>query len=67
MNQANPLFSRTEAAKYLSVMPSTLEVWSCTGRYKLPFVKVGRLVRYRKNDLDAWLESRVRKGHGGAL
>jgi hypothetical protein len=30
-----------------------------SGRYKIPFVKVGRLVRYRRADLDAWLTSRT--------
>lgn len=49
----------TEAAEYLNVTPHTLEVWRCTGRHKLPFVKVGRLVRYRVADLDAWLASRT--------
>lgn len=26
------------------------------------YVKVGRLIRYRQADLDAWVESRVKKG-----
>ena len=48
------------AAAILDVSPGTLSVWRCTGRYNLPFVKVGRKVRYRRADLDAWLEKRVR-------
>lgn len=51
--------SPQEAATYLGVKPGTLEVWRCTRRYALPFVKVGHLVRYRKADLDAWLASRT--------
>jgi excisionase family DNA binding protein len=48
-----------QAATLLHVTPGTLSVWRCTGRYSLPFVKVGRNVRYRLSDLNAWLESRT--------
>jgi excisionase family DNA binding protein len=47
------------AAAYLGVKESTLAVWRCTKRYPLPFVKVGRLVQYRKSALDAFLASRT--------
>jgi hypothetical protein len=30
-----------------------------TGRYGLPFIRVGRSIRYRKTDIDAWIASRV--------
>jgi excisionase family DNA binding protein len=53
------LLNQDEAAAYLGVQPSTLEVWRCTKRYPLPYVKVGRLVRYRREDLDAWLRSQT--------
>jgi excisionase family DNA binding protein len=56
----NPdLLSEDQAAAYLSVRPQTLAVWRSTGRYGLPFVRCGRLVRYRRADLDRWLESRL--------
>jgi excisionase family DNA binding protein len=48
------------AAAYLGVEPGTLSVWRSTGRYQIPFTKVGRLVRYRTNVLDAWLQTRTR-------
>jgi excisionase family DNA binding protein len=54
------LLDETEAAQYLTLSPGTLSVWRSTGRYKIPFVKVGRRVRYRRSDLLAWLESRTR-------
>jgi excisionase family DNA binding protein len=54
-----PLLDREQAAAYLGVAPNTLAVWACTGRYELPFVRVGRLAKYRLADLDAWLEQRV--------
>ena len=52
--------TEAEAAEYLGVSPGTLSVWRSVGRYNLPFVKVGRLVRYQQDVLDAWLESRTR-------
>ena len=51
--------SRQEAADYIGVKPQTLAVWMSTGRYGLKAVKVGRVVRYRKSDLDEWLDSRT--------
>ncbi|QEZ47469.1 helix-turn-helix domain-containing protein [Cupriavidus oxalaticus] len=53
------LLTNDEAAAYINVTPRTLEVWRCTNRYSLPYLKIGRLVRYRKADLDAWLERRT--------
>jgi excisionase family DNA binding protein len=61
MSISNPLLDEVQAAQYLDVSPGTLSVWRCTGRYQLPFLKVGRKVRYRLSDLDAWLESRTRE------
>jgi excisionase family DNA binding protein len=53
------LFSRDEAAAYLGIRSQTLAVWATTGRYNLPMVKVGRLVKYRKADLDSFIERRT--------
>ncbi len=53
------LLTRKEAASYMGVAEQTLAVWKSTGRYNLPVVKVGRLVRYRRRDLDRFLESRL--------
>ncbi|MCB0832176.1 MAG: helix-turn-helix domain-containing protein [Bacteroidetes bacterium] len=50
------LLSRQEAAEYLGVAEQTLAVWKCTGRYDLPYVKIGKLVKYRKTDLDRFIE-----------
>ena len=48
------------AAAVLDVTPGTLSVWRSTGRYSLPFVKVGRNVRYRRADMLGWLDQRYR-------
>jgi excisionase family DNA binding protein len=51
----SPMTDDNGAAKYLNVETGTLAVWRCTGRYKLPFVKIGRSVKYRYEDLDAFI------------
>jgi len=56
---ARDMLTRAEAAEYLGLRPQTLATWATTGRYDLPFVRVGRAVRYRRADLDAWLASRT--------
>lgn len=48
-----------QAAEVLTVKENTLAVWRSTGRYNLPFLKVGRLVRYRVSDLAIFLASRT--------
>ncbi len=55
------LLDEQAAAALLTVAPGTLGVWRSTGRYNLPFLKVGRMVRYRRADLLAWLEKRTRE------
>ena len=45
-------------AEVLGVKVSTLTNWRTTGRYNLPYIKVGRLVRYRVTDLAAWIAQR---------
>ena len=55
------LLDEQAAAALLTVAPGTLGVWRSTGRYNLPFLKVGRAVRYRRADLVAWLEKRTRE------
>jgi hypothetical protein len=52
------LLSRKEAAAYIGSSPGTLGFWACRGGPHLPFIKIGRLAKYRKRDLDAFLASR---------
>ncbi|MDP8212642.1 MAG: helix-turn-helix domain-containing protein [Candidatus Zapsychrus exili] len=63
------LLTRKEAATFLGVTKGTLAVWACTHRYDLPYIKVGRLVRYRYSDILQFLEKRTKlksKDNGGA-
>lgn len=58
INATKVLVDDKTAAAQLDVTTGTLAVWRSTGRYNLPFVKVGRKVRYRQADLDTWLDKR---------
>jgi len=54
--------TRVEAAEYLGVTAGTLAVWACTQRHGLKFYRVGGAVRYKRSDLNEWLESRAQGG-----
>ncbi len=56
------LLDYTAGADFLGVTKKTLEDWICSGRYAVPYVKVGRLVRFRPEALRVWLRSRERGG-----
>ncbi|MFZ2315625.1 MAG: helix-turn-helix domain-containing protein [Gammaproteobacteria bacterium] len=60
--QNSPLLTRKQAAEYLGIETETLHNWACTKRYNLKFYKVGRLAKYRKEDLDAFLSERAVNG-----
>ncbi len=57
-----PLLSRKEAAELLGTTEGTLAVWSCTKRYGLPFIKIGRLVKYKLSDLEDFIQRRTQSG-----
>lgn len=52
----NDLLTEPQAAEYLGgIPPRTLRQWRYTGKGPI-FTKLGRAVRYRRDDLDAWIE-----------
>ncbi len=57
------LHTPAETAEYLGVQSQTLAVWRMSGKYGLPFVKVGRLVRYRQSDIERFVERRTIGGN----
>lgn len=61
-NDPIDLLSRREAARLLGVSVSTLAGWKCNGRVSIPCVKIGRLVKYRRADLEAFISERVVNG-----
>jgi len=54
----NELMNTREAASYLRLGKPTIERFRMTGEGPA-YLKLGGAVRYRRCDLDAWLESRL--------
>ena len=50
------MLSTKRAAQYLGFETNTLAVWRSNGRHNLKFVRIGRSIRYRKSDLDRFLD-----------
>jgi hypothetical protein len=55
------LLTESEAAKLLKIQPATLATWRSRGWPHLPFVRVGRCVRYRPQDIVAFIERHLAK------
>ena len=51
------MFRTVKAAGYLDLKKSTLEAWRVRGGGPV-FLKLGKAVRYRKEDLDAFINAR---------
>lgn len=58
----DPLLTTKEAAALMQMSFKTLEAWRLTGIHgdKLPYIKVGRSVRYRQSDIMQFLDASVR-------
>nr|NMF99565.1 helix-turn-helix domain-containing protein [Aromatoleum toluolicum] len=59
---AHDLLTRKEAAYLLRLRPNTLAVWAVKGRFEkeLPIIRLGRnLIRYRRSDIERFIESRA--------
>lgn len=53
-------FTSRQAAQYLSISVKCLEKWRSL-REGPPYVKLGRSVRYRRDDLDTYMTQRLVK------
>jgi excisionase family DNA binding protein len=51
------LLTVPEAAALLRLKPSTIRAWVC--QRKIPFVKLGRLVRIKRSDAKALIEANL--------
>ena len=63
-NYETKLMTQTEAAIYLGTTVGTLNTWrnhskKDENQKKIPYVKWGRCIRYRREDLDTWVESQT--------
>ena len=57
------LVTSNEAASYLGVKPKTMPIWRCLSRQgkkapNIPYIRVGRLIKYKLCELDKYLNSR---------
>lgn len=52
------LLTIAETADALGLQPSTLNTWRSTKRYDLPWIRSGRLIRYKEDDIARFIESR---------
>ena len=55
----NNLLTTKEAADFLGIPARTLENWRCNQRYALPYIKIGRIIRYRLVDLENWVQNNI--------
>jgi hypothetical protein len=56
------LLDSEQAAKFLGTTANTLGVWRCNRAVRLPFIKLGKAVRYRLSDLEAYLKANTVDG-----
>lgn len=61
------LLKPEDVASTLGVTVETLNVWRATKRYNLPYVKSGRLVRYRLQDVENFIQSRLIGGENSCM
>jgi hypothetical protein len=55
------LLNETQASKYLGNIPiRTLQRWRLEGN-QVPYTKLGKAIRYRQSDLDAYIEGNIRR------
>jgi len=52
-------YSEREAGKYLGVSGAVLRLWRSEGRGPRFFRAGEKLIRYRRADLDFWIEARL--------
>jgi len=64
MDRSSITFKESEAAKYLQISQSYLRKLR-TGDLEIepgiPFIKIGKAIRYVKSDLDKWILNRERQ------
>lgn len=64
MGDEAELLTPEQAATLLKVHKGTLAAWRSRDKDGPPFLRVGFQIRYRREDLDKWLESRSSGANG---
>ena len=60
---SDTLLSVKQVAEYLQLNQTTIYAWAQQG--KLPAIKVGRSWRFRRKDLEAWLDENMHGNQKG--
>jgi len=58
----NLIVDTYEASILLCTPEKSLIKWRSTGEHNIPYIKIGRNVRYRTQDLRAWVEAHIQGG-----
>ena len=58
------LLTVREAAPLLRTTPGVLAIWRCKRKKALPYVRLGKKIYYRPEDIAAFINSRVDPGNG---
>jgi excisionase family DNA binding protein len=61
-NESVGLMDVKQAASYLNIKISTL--YSFCMKRQIPFVKLGKLNRFRMSDLNKWVDEHIQRGLG---
>jgi excisionase family DNA binding protein len=59
ISKQKELLNTTEASEFLGIKKNTLYEWII--QRKIPCIKVGRLVKFKREDLEAWLKRRTQE------
>ena len=52
------VLTRHEAAKIIGIKPNTFNLWRAEGKPHPPFYKINGMIRFKKSDILAFIESR---------
>ena len=61
----NDMLTTKQVADILGLKEVTIRMWRWRKDVNLPWIKIGRSVRYRSKDLEAFIQSCVRCGNEG--
>lgn len=53
----DPLLTIEELSKYINIKKAT--VYDLVYRKKIPYIKIGRLLRFKKSFIDQWIKLRL--------
>ncbi len=55
--EENQLLTSGQVSKMLNVHMETLRIWRLIQKDKLPYIRIGRLIRYKKSDVETLIKN----------